>query len=294
MENYIDLHTHSLFSDGSYTPKELVSYAKEKGLSAFALTDHDTVDGLDDAIESGKKNDIFVIPGIELSSDYHGKDIHILGYFIDYKNSDLLKKLKNFQDLRRNRNVKMVKLLNEGGYDISLDELYKIYGKESVITRMHLAKALFDKGYVTDIPTAFATILAKDSPYYVPREGISPDAAVSLICENNGTAVLAHPTLYKLSDDALRELLTTLKAMGLSGIETYYSTYTEEQTLKIQALADEFDLFPTGGSDFHGASKPHIDLGSGKGNLKIPATILNNFSQWPEYKASYLRIFRNS
>ncbi len=287
MNQSIDLHTHSLFSDGSYAPEELISYAKRKGLFAIALTDHDTVDGLDVAIESGKKEKIYVIPGIELSSEYHGKDIHILGYFIDYKNPDLLDKLKMFQDLRRNRNIKMVKLLNDGGYHISLNELYEIYGERSVITRMHLAKALFDKSYVKDIPTAFATILAKDSPYYVPREGISPETAISLIQEHNGAAVLAHPTLYKLSDRDLRLLLTNLKAIGLSGIETYYSTYTPEQTAQIKSLAKEFQLFSTGGSDFHGASKPHIDLGAGKGNLKIPATILNFFPQWPEYKASY-------
>lgn len=287
MAQYIDLHTHSLYSDGSYTPKELISYAVKKGLFALALTDHDTVDGLDLAIESGKKMGIYVIPGIELSSDYHGKDIHILGYFIDYKNPDLLEKLRIFQDLRRNRNIKMVNLLKKGGYDVSLKELYELYGEKSVITRMHLAKALSDKGYVKDIPTAFATILSKDSPYYVPREGINPETAVSLIRENNGIAVLAHPTLYKLSDEDLRTLLISLKAMGLSGIETYYSTHTEEQTAKIKSLAEEFGLFPTGGSDFHGDSKPHIDLGTGKGNLKIPATILDSFSQWPEYKASF-------
>ena len=287
MEQWIDLHTHSLFSDGSYTPEELISYAKEKGLYGLALTDHDTTDGLEAAIENGKKQGVYVIPGIELSSDYNGKDIHILGYFIDYKNQNLEEKLRLFQELRRKRNIKMVSLLREGGYDISLENLYEIYGKESVLTRMHLAKALFDKGYVKDIPTAFATILAKDSPYYVPREGISPEKAVSLIRESNGTAVLAHPTLYKLSDEKLRELLTALKKLGLSGIETYYSTYTEEQTEYIKAIAEEFDLFPTGGSDFHGTSKPHIDLGIGKGNLKIPATLLNAFWQWPEYKDSY-------
>ena len=287
MEQWIDLHTHTLFSDGSCTPAELISYAKEKGLFALALTDHDTTDGLERAIENGKKQGVYVIPGIELSSDYQGKDIHILGYFIDYKNQNLQEKLRLFQNLRRKRNIKMVSLLNEGGYDISLQNLYEIYGKDSVITRMHLAKALFDKGYVKDIPTAFATILAKDSPYYVPREGISPEKAVSLILESNGTAVLAHPTLYRLSDEKLRELLSVLKAMGLSGIETYYSTYTEEQTAYIKEIAEEFDLFPTGGSDFHGTSKPHIDLGIGKGNLKIPATLLNAFPQWPEYKDSY-------
>ena len=287
MEQWIDLHTHSLFSDGSYTPEELISYAKKKNLYGLALTDHDTTDGLEAAIENGKKQGVYVIPGIELSSDYNGKDIHILGYFIDYKNQNLEEKLRLFQELRRKRNIKMVSLLREGGYDISLENLYEIYGKESVLTRMHLAKALFDKGYVKDIPTAFATILAKDSPYYVPREGISPEKAVSLIRESSGTAVLAHPTLYKLSDEKLRELLTALKKLGLSGIETYYSTYTEEQTEYIKAIAEEFDLFPTGGSDFHGSSKPHIDLGIGKGNLKIPATLLNAFWQWPEYKDSY-------
>lgn len=287
MEQYIDLHTHSLFSDGSRRPEELIAYAKKKELFCLALTDHDTIDGLEEAIETGKREGIYVIPGIELSSDYHGKDIHILGYFIDYKSQDLQRKLELFQELRRKRNIKMVRLLNEGGYAISLENLYEIYGSKSVITRMHLAKALFDQGYVKDIPTAFATILAKDSPYYVPREGISPERAVSLIRENKGTAVLAHPTLYKLSDEKLRELISALKVLGLSGIETYYSTYTPEQTAYIKAIGEEFHLFPTGGSDYHGTSKPHIDLGISKGNLKIPATLLDFFPQWPEYKNSF-------
>lgn len=291
MKPYIDLHTHSLFSDGSCRPAELVAYAKKKNLFALALTDHDTTDGLDEAIQVGKSEGVYVIPGIELSTAYQGKDIHILGYFIDYKSRDLQEKLTLFQNLRKKRNIKMVHLLQEGGYDISLENLYEIYGKKSVITRMHLAKALFDQGYVKDIPTAFATILAKDSPYYVPREDISPESAVSLIRENKGTAVLAHPTLYKLSDEKLRELLASLKSLGLSGIETYYSTYTEEQTAYIKSLADEFQLFPTGGSDYHGTSKPHIDLGIGKGNLKIPATLLDFFPQWPEYRNTFHETF---
>lgn len=287
MSQIIDLHTHSLFSDGSYTPNELVIYAKEKDMYAIALTDHDTTDGVNEAIAAGKKNSIYVIPGIELSSEYQGKDIHILGYFIDYKDEKLQNQLEIFKNLRRERNIKMIRLLNEGGYDVDLDELYAIYGPNSVITRMHLAKALTDKGYVRDVPTAFATILAKDSPYYVPREGISPENAISAIKSTGGTAVLAHPILYKMTDDKLRELISYLKNLGLSGIETYYSTYTPGDTLKIQKLADEFNLFPTGGSDFHGASKPHIDLGIGKGNLSTSSDILENFPQWFSYRDKF-------
>lgn len=287
MKKYIDLHTHSTQSDGTMTPEELISYGASKNLYAMALTDHDTIFGLETAIKTGKKENIYVIPGIELSSEYEGKDVHILGYFVDYKNEAFKKKIKGFQKSRNLRNEKMIAKLQSGGYDITLEELYEIYGKDSVITRMHLAKALWDKGYVKDIPTAFATILSSKGPYYVPRERISPQDAVDLITKNQGTAVLAHPLLYPFTDEIRKKLVRDLKEIGLSGIECLYSTFKPEEQEYLKKLASDFDLFYTGGSDFHGESKPHIDLGTGCNNLAIPREILNSFPQWEKYQKDF-------
>ncbi len=288
MNNCIDLHTHSTQSDGTMVPEELIQYGISRSLYAMALTDHDSIFGLDTAIETGKKNGIYVIPGIELSTEYMGTDVHILGYFIDYKNEDFQKTIKGFQDSRSLRNEKMVKNLQKGGYLISLDELYEIYGKDSVITRMHLAKALWDKGYVEDIPTAFATVLSSKGPYYVPRERITPQDAVEIITKNQGTAVLAHPLFYHFDMEILEKLVQDLKAIGLSGLECLYSTFSIEEQNYLKDLAGKYDLFYTGGSDFHGASKPHIDLGSGQNNnLRIPKEILDSFPQWPDYRDNF-------
>lgn len=288
MNCYVDLHTHSTQSDGTLTPEELVTYASGKNLYAIALTDHDTIFGLESAIETGKQKLVYVIPGIELSTEYQGQDVHILGYFIDYKNEEFRKKIRGFQESRSLRNVKMVKKLQNGGYAITLEELYAIYGEDSVITRMHLAKALWDKGYVEDIPTAFATILSSDGPYYVPRERITPQDAVELITKYQGTAVLAHPLLYSFSEETRLQLLKDLKEIGLSGMECLYSTFDQKQQDYLIKLAKDFGLFYTGGSDFHGESKPHIDIGTGCNNLSVPKNLLNNFPQWESYRKNYL------
>lgn len=287
MNNNIDLHTHSTNSDGTLTPEQLISYAASKKLYAMALTDHDTILGLAPAIELGRKAGVYVIPGIELSTEYRGKDVHILGYFFDYKIQSFRDKISGFQDSRRLRNEKMIKKLQDGGFSITLDELYSIYGKDSVITRMQIAKALWDKGYVEDIPTAFSTILSPNGPYYVPRERITPKEAVSLITDFQGTAVLAHPLLYSFDEDTLMQLLSELKDAGLSGMECIYSTFSPKEQEYLMKLAKKMDLFYTGGSDFHGASKPHIDLGTGCGNLSVQKEILTSFSQWERYAGSF-------
>ncbi len=287
MEQLIDLHTHSLKSDGSFTPAALVKHAKEKGLYAIALTDHDTADGLDEALETGKKLGLYVIPGIELSTEFQGQDVHMLGLFIDYTQKDFQAALQKFQESRRNRNLKMIDNLRQGGYPISQSELTDIYGEDAVLTRMHMAQFLWKKGCIPDVPTAFSTILSSKGLYYVPRERISPKEAVALIKGCHGSAVLAHPLLYHLSKETLVQLLLDLKAEGLEGLECLYSTFTDEETKEMLALAEEIGLFFTGGSDFHGKSKPHIALGSGMDNLKIPATILDSFSQWPDYRDKF-------
>ena len=273
--NIMDLHVHSTRSDGSFTPCELVDYAIEKGLIAFALTDHDTVDGIEEAISYASSKPVRVIPGIELSSEYEGRDIHIVGLMIDYQSTELKKNLKHFVQSREERNIKMCKLLTLYGVPVTYSELKSKF-KESVITRAHYARYMLDKGYVKSLTEAFERYIGDHSPCYVPREKITPQDAISLILNANGIPILAHPLLYHMSDERLQFLITQLKKTGLIGMEAIYSTYSPADERKMKELAERNGLCISGGSDFHGAAKPRIDLATGFGKLVIPEEILTN------------------
>lgn len=269
----IDLHVHSTYSDGTFTPAELVSLAKKADLSAFALTDHDCVDGIEEAILEGNKSDIEVIPGIEISTSYKDKEIHIVGLFIDYKDPVFKSAIGNELDRRKERNLAMIDKFNEAGFPISMEILEEMF-PNSVITRAHFASYMVKKGYVKDNTEAFAKYLSDSKPLYVPRIKKGTAEAISLIKEAGGVAILAHPLLYHLTTGELRNLCTELKEHGLVGIESMYSTYKGFDELTVRKLAHEFGLLESGGSDFHGANKPHIKLGSGMGNLMINYDIL--------------------
>lgn len=277
--NYIDLHVHSTASDGSYTPSELVRYAIKKGLIAFALTDHDTTAGIDEALNEAELiNDfspIKVIPGIELSAEYKGKDIHILGLNIDYRNKEFQEKIEYFRNIRAERNVKMIELLNKQGFKITEEQLKERF-KDAVITRAHFAIMLVECGYVKDKDIAFKKYLNPGCPCYVPRTRINVIDAISLIHLANGKAVLAHPLLYHFSETELDSLVALLKENGLQGIEAIYSSNKWNDESRMKQLAQKYDLFITGGSDFHGLAKPTLDLGIGYGDLKIPEKLLSN------------------
>lgn len=269
----IDLHVHSNASDGTFTPRELVEYAVEKGLAAFALTDHDTVKGLYEAEEAAKEKDVELIPGIEISSEYKGGDIHILGLYIDYRKPDFSAALQEFVDARNRRNEQMAKKLSEQGFSVTMEELCAAY-PDAVITRAHFAKFLKAKGYISSYDEAFAKYIGKNCPCYVPRTVIQPEDAIGLIRNAGGIAVLAHPLLYHLSMEELKHLAAYLKEAGLQGIEVFYSMNQEGDDNRVGSLAQEMGLLMTGGSDFHGSTKPHIDLGNGRGNLYIPDSLL--------------------
>lgn len=277
--NYIDLHVHSTASDGSYTPSELVRYAIKKGLIAFALTDHDTTAGIDEALNEAELiNDfspIKVIPGIELSAEYKGKDIHILGLNIDYRNKEFQEKIEYFRNIRAERNVKMIELLNKQGFKITEEQLKERF-KDAVITRAHFAIMLVECGYVKDKDIAFKKYLNPGCPCYVPRTRINVIDAISLIHLANGKAVLAHPLLYHFSEAELDSLVALLKENGLQGIEAIYSSNKWNDESRMKQLAQKYDLFITGGSDFHGLAKPTLDLGIGYGDLKVPEKLLSN------------------
>ena len=282
----IDLHVHSTRSDGTYTPTELVEYAIEKGLTAFALTDHDTTDGLDEAISyanalraEGKADVPEVIPGIELSTNTEDTEVHVAGLFIDKENPEFQNYLKEFVASRNLRNVKMCAKLTEIGIPITAEELESAF-PNCILTRAHFASWLREHGYVSSNKEAFDRYLGKRCPCYVPREKITPQKAIALILTAGGIPVLAHPILYRLSDARLEALVATLKEAGLVGIEAIYSTYEPSEERQIRRLAKKYDLLLSGGSDFHGTNKPRIDLGVGLGKLYVPDELLENMKAY--------------
>lgn len=274
---FIDLHVHSNISDGSLTPAELVDTAKKIGLKAFALTDHDTVAGIPEALSAAKNSSVTVIPGIEISAEYKGIDIHILGLNIDYKNADFVSKVQEYANQRLNRNKKMLTKMQEMGFDITDERIAARFSGVNVITRAHYAILFTELGYTKDNDEAFEKYLNPDCPCYIPRVKVPVTEAVKLILSANGKPVMAHPVLYnKLSDAKLDELTALLKDAGLMGIEAIYSKNKEGDEEKIRLLAEKYNLFITGGSDFHGDAKPGLYMGTGYGNLAIPEELLQN------------------
>lgn len=282
----VDLHVHSNKSDGSFSPEELVSYAIEKGLSAFALSDHDTTEGIEAAVQAAKGTGIEVSPAIEFSTEYEGKDIHILGLYIDYSGKEFKKYLKDFQDSRDLRNRKMCEKLTEHGVPVTYEEMRE-YFPGSVLTRAHYAKYMWEKGFVKSMSEAFDRYIGDHAPCFLPREKVTPMQAVELILRAGGVPILAHPVLYHLSDERLDKLVAQLKGVGLAGIEAIYSTYTSSEERQMRALADKYDLLISGGSDFHGTTKPSLDLGCGYGKLCIPYDILENIKEYRRKNGRY-------
>ncbi|MCM1161267.1 MAG: PHP domain-containing protein [Roseburia sp.] len=277
----VDLHVHSTKSDGSYTPSELVDYAVKKGLSAFALTDHDTIEGLEEAFSAAKGKEIEIIPGIEFSTEYQGKDIHILGLYIDYEGEEFKKYLWDFQESRRIRNEKMCQKLMEHRVDISYEGLKERF-PGAVLTRAHYARFLWEEGYVSSMKEAFDRYIGDHAPCFLPREKVTPVQAVELILKAGGVPILAHPLLYGMSDKRLEELVAELKEAGLKGIEAIYSTYNSGEERQMKKLAEKYDLLISGGSDFHGAAKPGLDMATGYGKLFIPYEILEKIKEAKE------------
>ena len=271
----IDLHVHSTFSDGTYTPEQLVDAAFEAGLSAIAITDHDTTDGVSVAIRAAKKRDLEIIAGVELSCEYKQKEVHMLGFCLDYTNPILNEHLRNFQQSRNMRNQKMVMLLADEGFDITYDKLLAD-NPDCVITRANIARYLVEHGCVKDMSTVFSKYLGDDCRCFVPRKKTSPTQAIQLIHQAGGVAFLAHPLLYRMSTVTLRSLVSELATAGLDGIEAIYATYQPGDERNMKNLAKEYHLLICGGSDFHGANKPYIRIGTGMGHLYVPYEVLDN------------------
>lgn len=258
MTNYIDLHTHSTASDGIYSPTELLRRAKEIGLRVLALTDHDSTGGIEEAKQAAAQLDIDLLPGIEINTDVNGGEVHVLGYFIEYQRPAFQAILKVLRDARERRGQRMVELLNEEGIHVSWERVREI--AEGAVGRPHVAKALLEAGYVKTIGEAFDKYIGTGKPAYVPRYKLSPEDAVRLIVSANGLPVIAHPVdLPGLNE--LRNWLPDLCNAGMVGLETYYGPYTTEQEQALLALANQYHLIPTGGTDFHGPGIHPTPLG---------------------------------
>ena len=274
MRKYIDFHTHSTKSDGSYTPSELIYHADNLGLYAVALTDHDNIDRLPDAYETAKNLEIKFIPGIELSCDFES-ELHIVGLNIDYTNKNLISACEKFKDDRNKRNINTIKKLNDIGIDISLEEAKK-YCPGDAMGRAHIAKVMVDKGYASDVKDAFRKYLGKGKVGYSNEYRISYENAISLIKNSGGTAILAHCHYLNMDDETFINFVKTLKEAGLDGLEGYYTEYSKEQSDFFIDVSKKLDLKISGGSDFHGSMKPLVYLGTGFGNLKVTKELLEN------------------
>ena len=258
MPNLIDLHTHSTASDGLYSPAELVRLAAQAGLRVLALTDHDSTDGLAEGAQEAGSQGIELIPGIEINTDAREGEVHVLGYFMQYEQPAFQSILQTLRDARVLRGQRMVERLNEQGVDISWQRVREI--AQGAVGRPHIARALLEAGYVKSIGEAFDTYIGNHSPAYVPRYRLTPDDAVRLIASASGLPVIAHPiTVPGL--DILRGWLPELVQTGMVGLETYYGQYTQEQENALLALANEYRLIPTGGSDYHGPGIHPTPLG---------------------------------
>ncbi|ULA62838.1 MAG: POLIIIAc domain-containing protein [Nitrospira sp.] len=269
----IDLHLHTTHSDGSQPPAEVVRLAHEAGVSALAITDHDITTGLPEAIAAGQALGIEIIPGIEISSRHGASELHVLGYFLKWEDAQLNARLMTLRESRHRRNPKIVELLQAAGIDITYDEVRAVAGSDSV-GRPHIARVLMDKKVVATAKEAFDRFLADGKAAYVPRDLPTPVEAISWIKDAGGLAVLAHPTWVKTTEGSLTDLARQLKEQGLDGVEVHYSTHTPRQTRTYLSLAKQLGLLVTGGSDFHGMTKPDIDVGIGKGSLHVPDHLL--------------------
>ena len=270
----IDLHVHSTASDGSCTPAEVVKLADEAELIAMALTDHDTVSGIDEAIEAADDLDLQIVPGVELSCIYNEKEIHILGLYINHKNEDFQKFLKDSAAKRSARNEEMLAAFQADGFEITMEDLL-CGNPKTVVTRAHFARALLNKGYVKSVDQAFKKYLEPGCPYYRKRAIITPEESIQAIRSAGGFPVLAHPCQYKFGWKATEEMIVYLQSIGLRGLECFHSSNNQSESGKLRSLAMKYDLALTGGSDFHGAAKPDIKVGVGRGGLRVPALYLD-------------------
>lgn len=270
MGSKADLHTHSTASDGVLSPSQLVDLAADRGVQLLVLTDHDSLEGFAEAQAAAARRDgLVLIPGVELSTDIPGSEVHVLGYFLDPEDQNLQNFLARFRASRLDRGRRMVEKLQALGMAITWDRVQEIAGTAAV-GRPHIAQALLEKGYVSSIQEAFEKWIGRTGPAYVEREKMTPVEAVRFILRVGGLPVLAHPGYT----ENVETILPELKAAGLVGMEVYYRDYDAEKIAYLEALAEQYGLVPTGGSDFHGLDNPGERL---PGDIPFPDAAINRF-----------------
>ena len=283
MRDYCDLHTHSTESDGTLTPREIILAAKELGLAYVALTDHDTIAGIPEALCAAEEMGVELITGVELSVECAGlpienakqRSIHVLAYFSHeniYKMSQYQECLKEY---RQERNAKMIEKAKIIGMPISLAELKK-YSSGEIISKGHFYRVLIEKGYAKDKDDAFNRFLNPGGLIYAKKRKLTPKEAIEIIKKYQGVAVVAHPLLIGLNDSELDSTISYLKGLGFDGLEAVYGESSENQVTRVIELAVRHSMFVTGGSDFHGETKPGLKLGTGYGSLRVPKILAEN------------------
>lgn len=260
----IDLHVHTTASDGEYNPKDVIKMAKENGVDTIAIADHDTVAGLEEAIKEGKNIGVEVIPAIELNAKVEKGKMHILGYYMDYKDAEFVRVMESLRKDRENRNSEFIDEFHKQNVNITLEQVKK-YAIGSIIAKPHFARALYDNGYINDIEEAYTNYFNVPPMKNIKRQSITPKQAIELIKNAGGIAVIAHPVTLKLDDNELDEKIKELKEYGLDGIECYNNIHTKEDITKLKEIANKNNMLITAGSDFHGPiTTPGVIIGRGK------------------------------
>ena len=275
---FVDLHVHSNASDGTFSPSQVVELAKNAGLDAFALTDHDTTAGVPEALEKGRDLNIEVIPGIEVSSSFDGTEIHILGLFVNSDDPVLAAMLEKMRISRDRRNEKMLENLAADGISFTKEGICGD-NPDTIITRAHIAHALVAKGICSGMDQAFKKYLQYGGRYCPQKEHLSPEEVVKTLISNGAFVALAHPFQYKFGDKKTEELIAHMADLGMKGLEVYHSSNNKLESMKLQEMAVRHHLLPTGGSDFHGGNKPDISIGTGRGGLRVSSLLLEDIKR---------------
>lgn len=280
MPDWIDLHVHTLASDGSDTPADVVRMAAELGLRAVAVTDHDTFAGLPEAIEAGARYGVEVVPGVELSTIYDGVEVHVLGYYMDAGHPRLRAMMARATAERNARNETMVQRLHDAGYPVTMDALHAAFPGQTMLGRPHISEYLMRRGYVSSVQDGMKNLLGRGKPFYVARYNIPLEESVETLRAAGGLPVVAHLFKYRYTPEQLTAMVDAAAAAGAVGLEAMYTNYTPEQEQAVRVLAAERGLLCTGGTDYHGARKPDIALGRGFGNLRVPYALLEGLKEY--------------
>lgn len=274
----IDLHCHSLHSDGTDDPARLPEMAEALGLAALALTDHDTLDGLPAFLAQQPTVKVRLLPGTELSCAFMGRSLHVLGLLVDPENATFQRRLAELRERRSDRNARLYARLNELGYPVT-EERVRAEADSPLVSRVHVAKALLTLGAVATVQEAFSRLIGDGRPAYVPREELPPDTAARWIREAGGVPLVAHPGRFAGPSFRWDEAMGELRRAGMAGFETVYGDYGPEEERYFRELAARLGMVQSGGSDYHGANKPGVALGSGRKGIRVPDEFLDGLHE---------------